>query len=427
MATLVMMGAFIALILLGFSMSVAMGASALLGLWLLGVPLQTAARLMIEELRSIAFLAVPFFILSANLLSEMRVSDRIFRVANHATGRLPGGLAQVNVVSTVLFSGASGSALADIGGMGAILVRAMARMGYRPEFAAALSAVASIITPMIPPSVMMIIYAVNMNTSIAALFVAGIVPGLLFAVALILTILAMALTGRETFPVPERSSRREVLRDTIIGLPAIATPVFVLGGIVMGYTTPTEAALVAVFYALLLGLVYGEATWPRIARAMLSTCMSTSVIMLLTALGGVMAYVVISSRSAETVAGLLLSISDHPVFILLAVNLILLLMGMLMETVPSMLISIPMLGPIALAAGVDPVHFGVILVFNLLVGIITPPSGIGIFTICAVTGLSPDRVFRETFPFYVAMVGVLALITFVPVLSLWLPGLLISR
>lgn len=427
MATLVMMSLFIALILLGFSMSVAMGASALVGLWLLGVPLQTAARLMIEELRSIALLAVPFFILAANLLSEMRVSDRIFRVANHATGRLPGGLAQVNVVSTVLFSGASGSALADIGGMGSILVRSMSRLGYRAEFAAALSAVASIITPMIPPSVMMIIYAVNMNTSIAALFVAGIVPGLLFAFALILTILLMALTGREKFPIPERVSRRVILRDTIVGLPAILIPVFVLGGIVMGYTTPTEAAFVGVFYSLFLGLIYGEATWSRIGSAMLNTCTSTSVIMLLTALGGVMAYVVISSRSADVLAGLLLSISTDPIFVLIAINLILLIMGMLLETVPAMLIAIPLLGPIALAAGMDPVHFGVILVFNLLIGIITPPSGIGVFTICAVTGLSPDKVFRDTLPFYLAMLGVLAAITFLPALSLWLPGVLISQ
>jgi tripartite ATP-independent transporter DctM subunit len=426
METLWMLLLFFAMILAGFSMSVAMGASALVGLYLMDIPSQSAVRIMIEQLRSITLLAVPFFILAANLLSEMRIADRIFRLANHATGRLPGGLAQVNVVSTVLFSGASGSALADIGGMGLILVRAMERQGYRAEFAAAVSVVASIITPLIPPSIMFIIYAVNTNTSIAALFIAGIVPGLLFAAALVLTIVVMAVFRLERFPVVERSPFSVVVRDTLIALPAVATPVFVLGGIIAGITTPTEAALVAVFYTLFLGLIYGELTWQRLWNAFLNTCTSTSVIMILTAIGAVMAYVVISSRAADTLAGLLLGISDHPLFIVLAINLFLVVLGMLIETVPAMLIAIPLLAPVALKAGMDPVHFGVLLVFNLLIGIITPPTGIGVFTISAVTGVGVDGVFRATLPFYVTMFLVLAAIALVPPISLWLPGVLMG-
>jgi len=415
---------FFALIVARFSMSVAMGVSALVGLYLMGIPARSTVRIMIEQLRSVTLLAVPFFILAAHLMSEMRIADRIFRLANHATNRLPGGLAQVNVVSTVLFSGSSGSALADIGGMGLILVRAMERLGYRPEFAAAVSVVSSIITPLIPPSIMFIIYAVNTNTSIAALFLAGIVPGLLFAAALVITIAFLAVFRLDQFPVVERAPPRVVLRDTLVALPAIVTPVFVLGGIVAGYTTPTEAALVAVFYSLLLGCLYREITAERLWRAFINTCTASSVIMILTAFGAVMAYVVISSRSAEALAAFMLSISDNPLFILLAINVFLILLGMVVETVPAMLISIPLLAPVTIAADVDPVHFGVILVFNLLIGIITPPTGIGVFTIAAVTGVRVDGVFRATLPFYITMLVVLGLVSLVPAISLWLPSVL---
>jgi tripartite ATP-independent transporter DctM subunit len=421
-----MLLAFGAMILAGFSMSAAMGVSALVGLYLMGIPFQSAVRIMTEQLRSISIVAVPFFVLAANLMSEMRIADRVFRVANHVTGRLPGGLAQVNVVSTVLFSGASGSALADIGGLGLILVRAMERQGYRAEFAAALSVVASIITPLIPPSVMLIIYAVNTGTSVAALFIAGVVPGLLFAAVLIVTIIVMAFTGFEKFPVPERSTFRVIFRDTITSLPAVATPVFVLGGIITGITTPTEAALVGVFYTLFLGVLYREITVPRLWRAFLNTCTSTAVIMVLTGFGAIMAYVVISSRSAEVLAQMMLGISDNPLFILLVMNLFLVILGMLIETVPAMLIAIPLLGPVAVAVGIDPIHFGILLVFNLLIGIITPPTGMGVFTMSAVTGISADKVFRATLPFYVPMLLVLVSLSLFPALSLWLPRVLMG-
>jgi len=426
MASMWMILVFAAATLLGFSMCGAMGVSAILGLAILGIPLATLARIMIEELRGVPLLAVPFFILAAQLMNEMRITDRIFNFANHLVGRLPGGLAQVNVASSVFFAGISGSALADIGGLGAMLVRAMERHGYRSAFAAALSVVSSVIAPLIPPSIMFVIFAVNMNVSIGRLFLAGVFPGLVIAAVLMATIFVLARTGREHCPRSERAPLRQILRDMATGLPAIVSPGIIVGGLVLGLVTPTEASVVAVLYSILIGVLYGECKVDRLFRAFRDTCISTSVIMVLTALGAVMAYVVTAERSADTIARWILAISDSPLFALLAINLILIVMGMFIETVPAMLISIPLLGPVALAAGVDPVHFGVILVFNLLIGIVTPPVGIGIFTISAVTGVRPEAVIRATLPFYVSLFISLILLTLVPSISLWLPRALMG-
>jgi tripartite ATP-independent transporter DctM subunit len=248
----------------------------------------------------------------------------------------------------------------------------------------------------------------------------------MFAGVLILTIIVMALTGLEKFPRPERATAREVLKDTIVAVPAVIMPVFVLGGIVAGITTPTEAALVSVFYTLSLGALYREMTVQRLWTAFLNTCTSTAVIMVLTGFGAVMSYVVVSSRSADVLAQAMLGISNDPLYVLLMINLFLLVLGMLIETVPAMLIAIPLLGPVAIAVGVDPIQFGILLVFNLLIGIITPPTGMGVFTISAVTGISADRVFRATFPFYVPMLVVLLSLSLFPALSLWLPSVLLA-
>ena len=419
-----MLVAFLVLALFRVPVCVAMGFGAILGLALMGIPFDSMIRGMQDSLRAIPFMAVPFFILAASLMNQMGLTRRIFNFASHLVGAIPGGLAQVNILSSVIFAGISGAALADLAGLGSVQIKAMTDRGYGLGFSAAISVASATIGPIIPPSIMFIIYAVNMNVSIGQLFIAGFLPGFMIAFVLMATVWIMAKSGIEKCPPLRRSSLREIGQSFWQGGPAILTPVIIVTGMVTGIATATEASVMAVLYALFLGVVYREITPGKLRRAFESTVRTTALIMYLAGVGSVMAFVLTSEQAADWVTAFLMTLTTEPWILFLLINLVLLFMGCVLETVPAMLIAMPLLGPMAFQLGMDPLQFGVMLTFNLLIGMITPPIGIGLYAICAITGMRLEAVIRSTAVFLPTLLIALLLITYVTPLSMWLPGVL---
>ena len=424
MVSLWMLAVFLVLAAFRVPICAAMGFGALAGLLLMGLPADTMVRNMLDSVRSIPLLAVPFFILAASLMNQMGLTKRIFDFASHLVGFISGGLAQVNILSSVIFAGISGSALADIAGLGTVQIRAMTDRGYRKEFSAAVTVASSTIGPIIPPSIMFIIYAVNMNVSIGQLFVAGVLPGFLIALILMTTVWVLARTGVEACPPAQRSGIRTILASAASGAPAILTPVIIVLGMVTGVATATEAAVLAVLYSLVLGIIYREMSVARILTALKASIRTTALIMYLTGIGAVMAFVLTSEQAAEAVAAQLFSITEEPWLLLLLINFSILVLGCVLETLPALLIAMPLFGPIAFDLGMSPLQFGVVLTFNLLIGIITPPVGIGLYAVCAITGLRLEAIIRTTAVFLPTLIFALLVLTYVPFLSTWLPAVL---
>lgn len=427
MASLAMIVVLLGLMPLRVPVCAAMGLSAITGLLVLDLPLNTLVRYMATDVRSVPLLAIPFFVLAGSLMNHFGMTRRIFDFLQAVVSLFAGGLAQVAVLTALVFGGISGSALATIAGVGVITIHAMRAAGYRPAFAAALVIAGSLMDPLIPPSIMFIIYAVQMNVSIAELFVAGIVPGLLLGVLLMLNNAVLAKLGIERFPRPEPPSLRRLGATLLRGLPALLTPIIILRSMTTGLVTPTEASVLAVLYTLLLGVLHGEMRWERLVRAFEDTARATALMMFITAVGSVMGFVMTSERAAESVARWMVLVTDEKYVVLLLVVLALLLMGIFLEAIPVMLIAIPLFGPLLVSYGVDPVHFGVVLTFAILLGIVHPPIGLGIFAVCAITRLPMEPVVRATLLFYPVLVLCMLLLTFVPELSTWLPRVLLAK
>ena len=332
----------------------------------------------------------------------------------------------MNILSSVIFAGISGAALADIAGLGSVQIKAMTERGYRLGFSSAITVASATIGPIIPPSIMFIIYAVNMNVSIGRLFIAGFLPGFMIAFVLMATVWFLARSGIEKCPPLRRSSIREIGRSFWQGGPAIMTPIIIVTGMVSGIATATEASVLAVLYSLFLGVIYREITLAKLRRAFESTIRTTALIMYLAGVGSVMAFVLTSEQAADWVAAFLMTMTTEPWILLLLINLVLLFMGCVLETVPAMLIAMPLLGPIAIDLGMDPLQFGVVLTFNLLIGMITPPIGIGLYAICAITGQRLEEVIKSTAVFLPTLLIALLLMTYVAPLSMWLPGVLFA-
>jgi tripartite ATP-independent transporter DctM subunit len=422
MATGWMIGVFLGLAAMGVPVCAAMGAGAFLGLALIDAPLDTFPRYMLHDVRSVPLLAIPFFILAGNLMNRFGLTRRIFEFIECLVGAMTAGLAQVCVLSSVVFAGISGSALADIAGLGTMQIEAMKRAGYRAEFAAALTVASSLLSPLIPPSIMFIIYGVMMNVSIGHMFVAGVLPGLAMAAILMASNYVIARAGWEKVPLARRTTWKQLWHAFWRGLPALLTPVVILRSMITGLVTPTEASVLAVLYALLLGLLYGELKWDSLRGAFGTTARTTTLIMFLTGIGSVMSFVITSEQVAEHLALQLGSLTDSKWAILALATLALLALGCFVETVPAMLIGIPLFGPLVVKFGIDPVHFGVVLTYALLLGIVHPPVGLGLFAVCAVARLKLEAVTVATMKFYPAFMAVLLLYVFVPELSTWLPS-----
>lgn len=428
MSSLIMILSFLGLMVLGVPISASMGLAALLGLELLGLPLATFARYLTQDVRSVPLLAIPFFILTGNLMNRLEMTRRIFDLIEALLGSVRGGLAHVSVVAAMVFGGISGSALADLAGLGTMVIHAMTRAGYRREFSAALMVSSSLLAPILPPSIMFIIYAVLMNVSVGQMFAAGIIPGVVLATILIANNVLLHQTGLERYPPPPaRTARGRMLPLILQGLPAALTPIVILRSMISGLATPTEASIVAVCYTLLLGAAFRELTLERLRAAFLDSARMTALVMYLTGIGTVMGFVLTSDQVALHLASEITALTHDKWLVLALATGALLVLGCFLETVPALLIGVPLFGPLVTSFGIDPLQFGVVLTFALLFGIIHPPVGLGLFTICTVANLRLEPVVRASLLFYPALLLALLLFMFIPVLSTWLPSVLFAQ
>ena len=374
---------------------------------------------------SFILLAAPMYILMGNIMNSTGITERIFRFAAVCVGWWRGGLCHANILGSVIFSGMSGSAVADAGGIGIIEIKAMKDAGYDVDTAAAITAASATIGPIIPPSLPMIIYGVSAEASIGGLFAGGVIPGLLMALALMAMVWAIARKKRmPSEPFPRLREVWDAFRGAFW---ALMTPVILFTGMLSGYFTATESAAVAAFYALLVGMFYKDFRFKDIPRLVLETVETTGIVMALVMTSDILAYCLTISRIPQELSVLLPHILDSKILYLLAVNVILLLVGTFLEPIPAMLILIPILVPPALTLGIDPIQFGVIFTLNLMIGTLTPPVGSVLFVTARVAGISMDRVTRATMPFLWPLLAVLMAITVWPPLTTWLPTLLIGR
>jgi tripartite ATP-independent transporter DctM subunit len=412
------------MIMLGFPVAIALAGSAAIFILVSGqAPEVVVIHRIINGVDSFPLLAVPFFILAGNLMNSAGITERIFEFAKAAVGWMRGGLGHVNVGASVIFAGMSGAAVADAGGLGAIEIKAMRDAGYPADFAVGVTAASSTIGPIIPPSLPMVIYGVMAGASIGQLFAAGMIPGLLMAVALMLMVAWYA--RRRGYPRDQAFSVRRLGATFVDAFLSLMTPVIIVGGILFGIFTPTEAAIAACAYALALGaVIYRSLSWKGFLRVSLDTIETTAVVLFIVGAASIFAWVLTSNRVTEQFAGLILTVSENPVIVLLLLNLILLIVGFFMETVAAITILVPVLLPVAAHVGVDPVHFGVVMVLNLMIGLLTPPVGMVLYVLARVSGVPFERCVMATLPFIVPLVVVLGLVTFFPSVSMWLPTLI---
>jgi C4-dicarboxylate transporter, DctM subunit len=417
--------AIVVLSLLGLPIGHAMIAGSVLYLYVKGVDMGTAAEQLLNGMyTSYLLLAIPLFILAAEFMNSGSIMDRLLRFCNALVGRWRGGLAQVNVLQSIVFAAMSGSALADAAGSGKIMQTLMTKGGkYPASFAAALSAASSVIGPIIPPSIPLVIYALVSDTSIGYLFLAGLVPGLLLGMVQMALIALIA--RRRNFPVEAPVPLRQLPRVTWQAFPALLMPVILLGCLYSGITTPTEAAAVAALYALLASaLIYRSIGWGDVYASLMKSARITISIGMLIAGALVFNYVITVENIPRTVAAMLKAYELSPLTFLLFANVLLLLLGCFLEGTTILLIIVPVLLPAAQALGIDPVHFGVVAVVNIMIGLITPPYGLLLFMMVKVAEVPLRDLVREVMPFLYVMIGALALITLVPDLVLFLPRLL---
>lgn len=410
---------------LGLPIGHAMIAGSILYLMLSGLDMGTAAEQLLNGMYfNYIILAVPLFILAAELMNIGSMTDRLMAFCNAVVGRFRGGLAHVNILQSIIFAGMSGSAIADAAGTGKMMQQLMTRdQRYPPSYAAALTAATAVIGPIIPPSIPMIIYALVSDASIGYLFLAGVVPGLLMALSQMIIVVFDA--HRRGFPVEPPTPLHALPGITWRALPTLMMPVVLLGGIYSGVTTPTEAAAIAAAYALLVSTVlYRSVSLGDFYRSVLSSARTSASIGMLIAGAMVFNYVVTVENIPQALSAFLTARDLSPTGFLIIVNIALLLLGCLLEGTTILLVVVPVLIPTAQALGIDMVHFGVMVVVNIMLGLITPPYGLLLFVMTRIAGVPLRRLVRDVFPFLWAMVGALGLITFFPDLVLWLPRLL---
>lgn len=416
---------FVGLLLVRMPIAYAMMAVAGLFLWTAGTPVSLLVQRIAGGLDSFPLLAVPLFLLAGSLMNAMGVTDRIFQFASAVVRHVPGGLGHVNVVASVIFAGMSGSIIADAGGLGKVEIRAMNDAGYDRGFSAAITAASAIIGPIIPPSIVMVIYAFLTDVSIARLFVAGLLPGLLLALTMMAAVFILAVRRPADFPTMPRASQAEVwvaFRGAI--LPLLA-PVILVGGIVSGYFTPTESGAVAVLYVLLIGTFYLRFDRRSIFSALEETLSITASTLLILAAAGIFSWIVATQNFPVAFADFFQDWVHSRTAALLIIIAIVVLLGMVMEGIPIMVVFMPTFLAVAEVYGIDPIHLGIIVLIGISMGALTPPVGITLYLTMAIAGVGLPRFMRAIWPFYLAVLVAIGLIAVFPAIVLWLPSVLL--
>lgn len=368
-----------------------------------------------------ALTAIPFFLLAAELMNRTGITDRIFGLANCLLGRVPGGLGYVNVGASMLFASMSGSAVADAVGLGRIEIRAMTEAGYDRDFSAAVTAASTTIAPILPPSISLIIFGVTSGASIGGLFLGGVVPGLLMGLSLMVVVYLHV--RRRNYPPGPRYTRRETLTAAAGAFWPLMTPVIIVGGIWTGVFTPTEAGACAVLYALILGLAYRTLAFRDLISTLYESALASANILFIIAVSAVIAWLLTMEQVPLHLAAVILDLSPNPYVFLLFLNIILLLLGCFMAAAPVIIMVTPIILPATTAMGFDPIHIGVVMVLNLMIGLITPPVGLCLFAVAEVASISPLRLIRALLPFFVPLLFSLLVITLFPAVVLFLPRL----
>lgn len=420
---LVLVISFVCLLAIGTPVAWSIAISSLLTL-LVSIPvlpaLTTVSQRMGTGLDSFALLAIPLFILSGELMDKGGIAHRLIAFAKTLVGALPGGLALINIISAMLMGAIAGSAMAAASAMGSILGPEMEKEGYSREFGAAINITAATTGLVIPPSNVLIVYSLaSGGASIAVLFLAGYIPGIL--TGLFLMIVASVWAKKKGYKVGKRSSLKEIFKTFIDALPSLFMLVVVIGGIVTGIFTATEASAIAVLYSLLLGMFYREISFPKLPRILLDSCATTAIVMLLIGATMSMSWALSYENIPQEISAGLLALSDNPVVILLIINSLLLFVGIFMDMTPAVLIFTPIFLPVVTKLGLDPVHFGIIMVLNLCIGLCTPPVGSVLFVGVGIAKTTIEKVVKPLLPPFVAMIIALFLVTYFPELSLWLP------
>ena len=423
MITTILLFVLVSLIALRVPVSISIGISTVIALIIGDFPLSVIPRMMIDGLDTFTLLAVPFFVLAGNIMNAGGVTERIFAFAKALFSPIRGGLAQVNVAASMIFAGMSGAALADLAGLGTVEMRAMRKGGYPLNVAAAVTLASCTIGPIIPPSIVLIVYGLATDTSIGRLFLGGIIPGFLIGLITMLWISLWVRFKKTSWGQPEPFVASDVWSAFKGGALALFSPVLIIGALVLGVSTPTEVGVIAATYALFVGIIYRDLTWKKLLKCIVESMQTTAIIMYIVAVSIVMGWIITMERLPHEAAKAIQLYIEHPLLALLIINVFLILVGMFLETLPAILILSPILLPILAPFGIDQVHFGIIICFNLIIGIITPPMGIGLFVAARVADTTPELVLKATIPFLIPLLFGLAVVTAFPILTLWLPDL----
>jgi tripartite ATP-independent transporter DctM subunit len=414
---------FIVSLLIGVPISFSLGVGAVAYLLQKGMSLGIIAQRMFTGLDSIAFIAIPFFIIAGDLMNGAGITKRLVGLSNVLVGRLKGGLAHISIISSMFFGGVSGSAVADASAIGSMMIPPMVESGFDLDFSAAVIASASVMGPIIPPSIPFVVYALLSSTSVAALFLSGVIPGVLIGISLM--IVAYFIAKKRNYPRnPKWPTFKEAVQALFQGLVPLLMPVIILGGILSGIFTATEASGIAILYALIIGvLVYRSLSWKKMTEILIASAKLTGVIFLLISASNIFNWSLIIEQVPQKLTMFVSQYIKTPGMLLLVINIVLLIVGTFMEGTAAMIMLVPILLKITAVYSISPIMLGTIVVLNLMIGLITPPVGLCLFVVCGLTKLKIEQLTRAVLPFLAAEIVVLFLVTYIEPLSMWLPRL----
>ncbi len=426
MVSFVLLTILLVMIVIGAPIPVAMGTAVLAAFLLGGYPFYIMAQTLIASASNWSLLAVPFFIMAGSLMNELGVTDRLFKFARACVGHIKGGLAHVNVLASMIFAGISGSATADVGGLGKIELKAMQDAGFNKKFAAGITVASSVVGPIIPPSIAFVLYGVMAEVSIAKLFLGGLLPGIVIGLSLMVTAYIQARRKPEEFPTERRANLKEFSAAAKGSILAVMAPVLILVGMTSGFISPTEAGAGAAVYSVFVGLVYRTIDWRNMWAAMKESMIQSAHAILLVSLAGVMGYIMTFERTPQLLAEAIGGIANTKWAILLLADVVFLVIGCFMSATASLIILTPIFLPIVAQAGVDPIHFGVVISYALHIGIATPPVGIGLYVISDIGDIKLEEAISAVIPYLIPLIISLLLITYLPQVTLWLPSILLE-